>query len=122
MKISAAELESNLIQFTGTTKYYRLLPTFVVTDGVKYLMDHADCYWLAELYGLHLANMDFNHQPFTVLNLVLKGQGAMITIEDGNGQVLSQQAVDWTDFPLASVTLYASWSGDYWVGMLPSEY
>lgn len=122
MKISPSELQSNLTQFTGTTKYYRLFPSFLVTDGVKYLMDHADCYWLAELYGLHLANMDFNHQPFTVLNLVRKGQGAMITIEDGNGGVFSQQAVDWTDFPLASVTLYASWSGDYWVGMLPSEY
>ena len=122
MKITPSELESNLTQFTGTTKYYRLLPTFVVTDGVKYLMDHTGCYWLAELYGLHLANMDFNHQPFTVLNLVLKGQGAMITIEDGNGQVLIQQIVDWTDFRLASVTLYASWSGDFWVAMLPSEY
>ena len=122
MKISAAELESNLIQFTGTTKYYRLLSTFVVTDGVKYLMDQADCYWLGQLYGLHLANMDFNQQPFTVLNLVRKGQGAVITIEDGNGAVLSQQTVDWTDFPLTSVRLFASWSGDYWVAMLPSEY
>ena len=38
-----------LAQFTGTTQYYRILPTFVVTDGVKYLMDHAECYWLAML-------------------------------------------------------------------------
>ena len=122
MKISPSELESNLIQFTGTTKYYRLLATFAVTDGVKYLMDHADCYWLGQLYGVHLKDTEFNLHPFTILNMVRKGQGAMITIEDGNGGVLSQQAVNWTDFPLASITLYASWSGDYWVGMLPSEY
>lgn len=85
-------------------------------------MDQADRYWLAQLYGLHLANMDINHQPFTKLNLVRKRQGAMINIEDRNGIVLSQEAVDWTDFPLASVTLFASWSGDYWVTMLPREY
>ena len=38
---------NQLSQFTGTTQYYRILPTFVVTDGVKYLMEEAECYWLA---------------------------------------------------------------------------
>lgn len=122
MKISLLELESALSQFTGTTKYYRLLPTFVVTDGVKYLMDQADCYWLAQLYGLHLVDIDFNDHSFTVLKMVRRGEGVKITIEDGNGKRLNWQAIDWTDFPLSTITLYASWSGDYWVAMLPSEY
>ena len=30
------EFDANqLAQFIGTTQYYRILPTFVVTDGVK---------------------------------------------------------------------------------------
>ena len=48
MKIAKQQLLDNLSQFTGTTQYYRVLPTFVVTDGVKYLMDEAECYWLAD--------------------------------------------------------------------------
>jgi hypothetical protein len=113
---------SQLRQFTGTTQYYRILPTFVVTDGVKYLMDGAECYWLAQLYGLHLVDIDFNREPFTVLKLNRKGEGARIVIEDGNGKTLSYQGLDYTDFPMGEITLFASWSGEFWVAMLPSEY
>ena len=111
-----------LAQFTGTTQYYRILPTFVVTDGVKYLMDHAECYWLAQLYGLHLVDINFNDEPFTVLKLKRVGEGARIVIEDGNGNTLSYQGLDYTDFPMDEITLFASWSGEFWVAMLPSEY
>lgn len=122
MKILLAELERNLGHFTGTTQYYRLLPTFLVTDGVKYLMDEVGCYWLAQLYGLHLISIDLNEHPFTVLKLVRKGNSAKVTIEDGNGNALESQTLDYTDFPLDTFTLYACWSDAHWVCMLPSEY
>lgn len=122
MKLNAEELLNNLRQFIGTEHYFRILPTFVVTDGVKYLMDQADCYWLAQLYGLHIVTVDFNDNPFTVLKLRRKGRGAKINIEDGNGALLEWQALDYTDFPFDNFTLYACWSGEYWVCMLPSEY
>ena len=110
---------SELGQFTGTTQYYKILPTFVVTDGVKCLMDHAECHWL---YGLHLVDIDFNTEPFTVLKLRRVGKGAQILIEDGNGNTLSYQGLEYTDFPLDEITLFASWSGEFWVAMLPGEY
>ena len=122
MKLSTQELVENLSQFIGTERYYRLLPTFVVTDGLKYLMEHANCYWLGQLYGLHLVDVDFNQNPFTVLKFVRKGEGGIVNIEDGNGVVLARQGLDYTDFPLAEYGLYACWNGDCWVGMLTSEY
>ena len=122
MKLNAEELLNNLRQFIGTEHYFRILPTFVVTDGVKYLMDQADCYWLAQLYGLHIVTVDFNDNPFTVLKLRRNGRGAKVNIEDGNGAVLEWQTLDYTDFPFDAFTLYACWSGEYWVCMLPSEY
>ena len=122
MKQSNSELLSNLSQFIGTEHYYRLLPTFVVTDGLKYLMDEADCYWLAQLYGLHLVDVDFNKNPFTVLKFVRKGEGGIVNIEDGNGVALARQGLDYTDFPLDQYSLYACWNGEVWVGMLTSEY
>ena len=118
-----AKFDPSLLgQFTGTTQYYKILPTFVVTDGVKYLMDHAECYWLAQLYGLHLVDIDFNTEAFTVLKLRRVGEGAQIVIEDGNGHTLSYQGLEYTDFPFDDITLFASWSGEFWVAMLPSEY
>lgn len=122
MKQTAAELLGNLSQFIGTERYYRLLPTFVVTDGLKYLMDEADCYWLAQLFGLHLVSIDFNKNPFTVLVFTRKGGGGIVNIEDGNGNLLVQQRLDYTDFPFDEYRLYACWDGEHWVGMLVSEY
>ena len=122
MKQSNAELLSNLSQFIGTEHYYRLLPTFVVTDGLKYLMDEANCYWLAQLYGLHLVSVDFNQNPFTVLVFTRKSSGGIVNIEDGNGNLLVQQRLDYTDFPFDEYRLYACWDGEHWVGMLVSEY
>jgi hypothetical protein len=102
--------------------FSRILPTFVVTDGVKYLMEQAQCYWLAQLYGLHLVDIDFNREQFTVLKLKRRGDGARIFIEDGNSNTLSYQGLDYTDFPMDEITLFATWSGEFWVAMLPSEY
>lgn len=122
MKQTAVELLNNLSHFIGTERYYRLLPTFVVTDGLKYLMDEAECYWLAQLYGLHLMDVDIYNNPFTVLKFTRKGEGGIVNIEDGNGGVLARQGLDYTDFPLTEYSLYACWNGEVWVGMLTSEY
>jgi len=120
--LTATQLQQQLAQFTGTENYYQILPMFVVTDGVKYLMDTADCYWLAQLYGFHLVGIDFNDNAFTVLKLKRTGQGAEVSIEDGNGGVLVKQKIDYTDLLLDSVTLYACWADKHWVCMLTSEY
>ena len=122
MKLSAEDLRRNLTQFIGTDTYHRILPSFVVTDGFKYLIDKGECYWLARLYGLHLINVDFNSTPFTLLNIKTLRAKLRISIEDGNGNAFVSQNVHVTDFPLNDLTLYACWSGDHWIGMLPSEY
>jgi hypothetical protein len=120
--LTATHLQQQLAQFTGTESFYKILPLFVVTDGVKYLMEAANCYWLAQLYGLHLVDIDFNDNAFTALKLKRTGQGAELRIEDGNGGLLVEQKIDYTDFVLDSITLYASWANKHWVCMLTSEY
>ena len=122
MKLSTKQLRENLKNFVGTAGLHRILPTFAVTDGFKYLIDEANCYWLAQLYGLHLVSIDFNDFPFTILKITKNQRGARINIEDGNGQVIAWQRLEFTDFPFNRFTLYACWSGEQWVAMLPSEY
>jgi hypothetical protein len=43
---------------------------------------------------------------------------AMLTCDDGNGNVVFRKALDYTDFPLAEITLYYT---DRTI-LLPSEY
>ncbi len=115
-------IESALRQFTGTEHYYRTNGNLVVTDGVKFLADEGKCYWLLDLYASHLIGVHGEQESFTVLKLTLVGAGAKVVIEDGNGNQLAQQHVEYTDFPLASITLYGVWDGSMWIVMLTSEY
>ena len=42
--------------------------------------------------------------------------------EDGNGIEHVPQDIPYTNFPMTSITLDASWNGDHSVLKLPSEY
>ena len=122
MSLNIEQLATELASFIGTEHYYKINNRLVVTDGVKYLADHAHCYWLLILYASHLASVNGEADSFTVLKLVRQGSGADIAIEDGNDQVLAAQHVEYTDFPFNSFSLFACWNGEYWIAMLVSEY
>jgi hypothetical protein len=116
-------LAQELKHFTGTTAYYRLYPKILLTDGTKYLADQASCYWLMDVFASHLLTaIDGNIEPFTCLQLVKTGDQALVQIDDGNGVLLAEQHIEFTDFPLDSIKLFACWNEEYWVLMLPSEY
>lgn len=56
------------------------------------------------------------------LKLKLVGEGASVVIDDGDEKILAQQLIEYTDSPLEEITLFACWTGEYWVIMLTSEY
>lgn len=110
-----------LSQFTGTGCYYRLSRLCVITDGVKYLADAAGAYWLldaADSYLVELGTEDW----FVLVRLVTTDGSAVLTLEDGNGQLRAQQQIPHTDFPIQQQLIYAAWDSQQWVMMLPSEY
>jgi len=120
--IDANQLEQALQQFIGTERYYRVRRDLMATDGVKYLAEQAECFWLLDLYWSHLLGIDPESHPFTVLKMSVQKSAAYVVIEDGNDNVLAKQFVAYTDFPLASIMLYGCWSEREWVLMLTSEY
>jgi hypothetical protein len=69
----------------------------------------------------HLAGLP-ESAGFAHCTLKLDGQSAELTIGDGNGEQLAFQYIEWTDFPLPEIELFACWAGSFWVLMLPSEY
>jgi hypothetical protein len=110
-----------LSQFIGTEAYWRISPSAVLTDGAKYLADGAGAYWLMDAIASYLPQFT-GKEDFIVAKLVRTGISAQLTLDDGNGRVLDQQHIPYTDFPLISIQLYACWGGEFWVLMLCSEY
>lgn len=119
---NATQLELELKQFIGTEHYYSVRRDLMATDGVKYLAEKAECFWLLDVYWSHLLGIDHIANPFTVLKMTVQNGAAYVVIEDGNDNLLAQQFVEYTDFPLASITLYGCWNEQEWVLMLTSEY
>jgi len=121
-----------LNQFTGTESYYRfsrLLKNTVLTDGTKYLAEKAGAYWLMDEIGLaHKLNRYVATQKFTVWTLTKNktGRGAKLVCDDGNGNVVYSKRIQFTDFPLPEIKLYAGVEESIGQGglviFLPSEY
>ncbi len=114
-------LESQLAQFTGTENYYRfspINPNLVMTDGVKYLAEKAECFWLLDI----IASLDYvpscRNQPFMTCRFKKEGDAGTFTADNGNKKVLYTQEIPYTDFPIDSVSVYVI-DG---VVLLPSEY
>ena len=112
---------SNLSSFTGTSCYYQISRRHLLTDGTKYLAETAGAYWLMDAVVSHLDELG-TQDWFVLIRLLVENGGAVMIYEDGNGYEHARQAIEYTDFPLSSIQLYACWDGEHWVIMLPSEY
>jgi hypothetical protein len=113
-------LQSELSQFIGTEKLYRITHRHVLTDGTKYLAVQARCFWLIDAIASHLIQSYDDY--FAVARLVVNGSSAVLTLDDGNDNVFATQAIEYTDFPLSDVKLYCAFDGEFWVIMLTQEY
>jgi hypothetical protein len=113
--------QSTLSQFTGTERYYRISRRHLLTDGTKYLAEHAECFWMMDAISSHLMEIG-TADWFVIVKTSVKNAKALMVYEDGNGYEHARQEIPYTDFPLKEITLYACWDGEHWVIMLPSEY
>ncbi len=120
--MNAAELEQSLAQFTGTTQYTQFHSDAWLTDGALWLADNAHCYWLLDVFYSYLFLLNGDEENFTTLKLTKSGRSAMVAIDDGNDNLIASQLIEYTDFPLEEITLYAVWENAHWVIMLASEY
>jgi hypothetical protein len=146
---SKEEIEAGLAGFYGTEQYHRfsiLFKNHVLTDGVKWLCDNADCFWLMDVIASYhakcmkdpkgmLQDMQFwtltvhpkieEAKPMTI-GAVMKGKPkpmATVICERDTGDVAITQKIPHTDFPLPEIKLYCSRADEnLWVIMLPSEY
>ena len=93
------DLAASLAQFTGTTRYYRISPGHLLTDGTRYLADTAGCYWIMDAVASHLAEIG-TQDWFVLVRVQVSDGSALMLYEDGNGNEHARQEIPYTDFPL----------------------
>lgn len=127
---SAPEIRQALSDFHGSCEFVRwsfLFRRDVLTEGAHYLAESAQCFWLMDAIASHQTSPKVRSEEFQVWSLRPAGldrDGAWIlTGEDGNGNGLADQVIQFTDFPLDAIRLFACRNEQGGVTiMLPSEY
>lgn len=120
-----ATLEDDLNMFSGTDYWHQwsdLYPNFVITDGVKYLADVAEAYWLLDVIASwNVTTRKVYGEPFQVWKVAMFGDRAVVKADDGNGKVIARQEIPFVTLPLKNVKLYAEYNGSALVICLPKE-
>ena len=106
-KMEPEELLSALAHFTGTTQWYRnpMFPAFTYTDGVRFLAEQAGAYWLIDYVFSNQLLPEIKDEVFQVWKIFTADSQAVLKVEDGNGLILQEFKIPYTDFPLKEFTL-----------------
>lgn len=131
--MNAETLLQNLQHFCGTEQYYKHFLGIRYTDGVKYLAENAQCYWLIDAIASHqpIVNRIQRLREFQLWFLHVGNNHEFIKPASNHCAVLTcwedspqaetkpvvRQDILFTDFPLAEIKLYVQET----VLMLPDE-
>ena len=108
------EIENFIASCYGTDKPYikhSLCKRMVFTDSIRILREMADCFWLVDAIASYQHKL--MKQPFQVwfFNCNTELHQGTLTCEDGNGNELVRQEIEYTDFPLPKIELWCELGG-----------
>jgi len=123
-KPTKQEILNNLAHFCGTDGYYRYMGNIILTDGTKYMAEACGAFWFLDIiWSVLSTKKDIRAEEMIVAKLKITGEDkAVVTLEDGDKNVLYTQKIPFTDFPLDEIEVWANVDGDKRVILLPSEY
>ncbi len=113
-------LKEDLAMFQGTENYYPLLfGAGNYTDGVRYLAEKTECFWLIAVISSRQTKT-IKAFPFQIWKLkVNPDKSCVLTMQEDKGEPNRvRQEIPYTSFPLDEIKLYYT-DG---VLLLPSEY
>jgi hypothetical protein len=124
----------DLSYFPGDIERWRsnINDSVIYTAGVRYLAEHGEAYWLLDAIASYLVpdvlvpagekNSRILELHFWRLN-VAEDSSAILHAEADYGVVpFVFQEIEYTNFPLSEVSIWAGFDGCQWVLFLPSEY
>ncbi|NMF63281.1 hypothetical protein DP113_34655 (plasmid) [Brasilonema octagenarum UFV-E1] len=115
------EITADLKQFIGSDIIYKHWLGIGFTEGVKYLADTAEAYWLIDAIASHQTQTFLSNtklQYFQIWHLLVKGKSGTLICEWDTDKEILRQELEYTDFSLSSIKLYLVQR----VLMLPNEY
>jgi hypothetical protein len=120
--LTAEQLKTELSQFNGTENYYKHSLGFSYTDGINFLAENAECYWLLDAIGSYQHKLRLNPmlRDFQLWLLVVGDSHEFIKPETESMAVLTcwedtpvlgvkpavSQEFLFTDFPMSEIKIY----------------
>ena len=129
-----SQLLAELTQFSGGDCFYRhpLNCSVIYTEGVQYLALKAEAFWLLdavvsyfgspEMRGAMAVDDRLENLQFWRLQ-VGEDHSAVLTARADDGvEAFITQRIEFTDFPLQEIDIWAGFNGEGWTLYLPSEH
>ena len=124
---------SDLRQFSGDLERFRhqFNRNVIYTPGVQYLAEQGQAYWLidaiASYFGSDVMNQamqkDSRLRSMQFWRLEVKDDAGILTARADDGvEPFVRQEIEYTDFPLEQVDIWARFDGSRWTLYLPSEH
>lgn len=106
------DLKQSLKQFTGSCHWYQTKQKkFLYTDGIKYLIDHTNAYWLIDLVRSYQQIPEYHSLPLQVWHLETdkNTKDGIIIMKGGKGMIehVRHQLKNIT-FPLTTFEFYVT--------------
>ncbi len=112
---------ANLAHFTGSEHSFfnPLFRKVTYTDGAKFISDNGGAWLIIDILAQLVHNKKVNQEEFVCVTLkVNTDHTAILTLDDGNNNILAKQNYPMTDFPLSEIKFFATNN----MLMLASEY
>ena len=119
--ITPHEINTELNQFYGSATLYKHWLGLNYTEGMQYLAEEANCYWLLDAIASRQTNQFLSNlklREFQIWNLQVQNNSGVLICEWDTNQEVLRQEIEYTDFPLSHIKLYLVEK----VLMLPNEY
>ncbi len=124
--------KSALANFTGDdVRYQSMNRSVIYSPGVKFVAEHGNAYWLVDAIVSYFGSPimrkamkdDYRLESLQFWRLEVLNESASLTARSDDGvKPFVHQAIEFTDFPLASVDIWAGYDGQRWTLYLPSEH
>ena len=109
----------DLSQFTGSMDFAKFgLTSSIMSEGVAHVVTEMDAFWLVTDIDLHVRNLRKQgaDTSFVVAKLVPTDEGALLSLEDGNDNILDVNSIQFTDFDFDRV------NGEFQLWVAPNEF
>lgn len=134
MEKSSKKDKLDLSQFYGTTQFYQhpFWTGIVYTDGIQYLAASGHAYWLIDMIAGSLMSPDYKKAAAKDTRLKTMIFFKLKTHEEGGATLTAnadldepnwlEQKIEFTDFPIEELDIWANWNGSGFTLMLKTEY